>query len=228
MPHGATILVSLFGFYLLLHSRGIDAEVARFAGFTALVTSHLGLALRTVRSFGSEASYPRVVWFIIAMAFLVLAAAALIPAFSTVLHFEPMSLGLWVTSLRSALGWRPNWWGWSGASTHHTQREQAQQQQSPGELSATYCQSRFDLVGYYVSDSCAKSAARPSVSFLPSAAERPSSASLRCSALISDRKVALSRGLLATTRSLRYRSIFLAGIQPSIIVSCLMAINITH
>jgi Ca2+-transporting ATPase len=96
---GATILACLFGYYLLLLSRGIDAEVVRFAGFTALVTSHLGLALRTVRSFGSETRYPPVVWFIIAMALLVLAAAASIPDFRTVLHFEPMSLELWVSSL---------------------------------------------------------------------------------------------------------------------------------
>jgi hypothetical protein len=77
----------------------LGAEVARFAGFTALVTSHLGLALRTVRSPGSETRYPPVVWFIIAMTVLVLVAAATIPAFRTILHFERMSFGVWVSSL---------------------------------------------------------------------------------------------------------------------------------
>jgi Ca2+-transporting ATPase len=96
---GVTMLACLFGYYLLLYSRGLGAEVARFAGFTALVTSHLGLALRTVRSPGSETRYPAVVWFIIAMTLLVLAAATWIPAFRTILHFERMSVGVWVSSL---------------------------------------------------------------------------------------------------------------------------------
>jgi len=97
---GVTILACLLGFYLLLHSRGIDAGIARFAGFTALVASHLGLALRTVRSgIGGDARYPRVVWVIVASAALVLLGAALWPALRAILQFEPMSLGLAIVSL---------------------------------------------------------------------------------------------------------------------------------
>jgi Ca2+-transporting ATPase len=97
---GAAILTCLLAFYLLLNSRGIGAETARFAGFTALVASHLGLALHAVRSGpGSAARYPLVVWVIGASAALILFAAALLPAFRAILHFEPMPLGLAVVSL---------------------------------------------------------------------------------------------------------------------------------
>lgn len=96
----ATILASLFAFYVLLHDLGTADGAARFAGFTALVASHLALALRTVRTGrGSGAVYPRLVWVIVSGALLVLVAAAMLPAFAAVLQFSPMPLGLAAASL---------------------------------------------------------------------------------------------------------------------------------
>lgn len=97
---GITILACIFGFYTLLQFRNVGDEVARFAGFTALVTSHLGLALRSVRSgYADKIRYPRVVWAVVAMALLMLAAALFLPAFRTILHFEPMPPELAIASL---------------------------------------------------------------------------------------------------------------------------------
>ena len=97
---GNAILASIFGFYVLLHMLGTTEGTARFAGFTALVSSHLALALSAVRrGQGKDATYPRVVWVILTGAALVLAAAALVPAFGAVLQFSPIPFGLAASSL---------------------------------------------------------------------------------------------------------------------------------
>jgi Ca2+-transporting ATPase len=89
---GLTLLVGLLVFYGLLQRPDIDEGAARFAGFTALVASHLALAVRSVRSSGdAHVRYPASVWVILAMAAIVLVAAAAVPAFQAILHFAPLT-----------------------------------------------------------------------------------------------------------------------------------------
>lgn len=97
---GLVILAILFGFYFVLISRGVASDTARFAGFAALVTSHLSLALQTVRCGpGEERRYPWLLWVILGGALLVLVTAGLVPALRVILQFGPLSLGLAAASL---------------------------------------------------------------------------------------------------------------------------------
>jgi Ca2+-transporting ATPase len=89
---GLTLLVGLLVFYVLLQRPDIDEGAARFAGFTALIASHLALAVRSVRSSDdAHVQYPGAMWVILAMAAIVLVAAAVVPAFQDLLHFTPLT-----------------------------------------------------------------------------------------------------------------------------------------
>jgi Ca2+-transporting ATPase len=104
---GVTMLMSLLAFYLLLQRPDVDAGAARFAAFTALVASHLALALRSVRSGDSAyGHYPGALWAILGAAALGLVAIAAIPALQKLLHFAPLGPGLAAVALLagSAIG----------------------------------------------------------------------------------------------------------------------------
>ncbi|MFC7537197.1 cation-translocating P-type ATPase [Sphingomonas sp. GCM10030256] len=92
---GLTVLAVLFVFYFLLVGGGGAVGEARFATFTALVSSHLALAWRAASVGRGGASFPRKVLLALsAGAGLVLAVAGLVPGPAGILHFEPTSLSL--------------------------------------------------------------------------------------------------------------------------------------
>ena len=92
---GLTVLAVLFVFYLLLIGGGGAVGEARFATFTALVSSHLALAWRAASVGGGGHSFPKKVLLALsAGGGLMIAVAGLVPGPAEILHFEPTSLSL--------------------------------------------------------------------------------------------------------------------------------------
>ncbi|URD59819.1 cation-translocating P-type ATPase [Sphingomonas sp. KRR8] len=92
---GSVILGVVLALYVWAsHVEPYDGT-ARFAGFLALVSSHLALAFQSVRS-GPDAPnrYPKLVWLIATVTGLVLVAAGFLEPFRSLLQFDPISLQL--------------------------------------------------------------------------------------------------------------------------------------
>jgi hypothetical protein len=104
---GATMLMCLLAFYLLLQRPDVDAGAARLAAFSALGGCHLAVAVRSESSDDSAyGQYPGALWAILGVAALGLVAIAAIPALQKLLHFAPLGPGLAAVALLagSAIG----------------------------------------------------------------------------------------------------------------------------